>query len=172
MLLNWKGGAPRCRFCKRSNHLVKDCRNLKRKLEKEHIDKMDQLAKDSKTQLEQSNMDIDDNISIQNDNDTIIINKNDLKDKSQLIINPNNENKINEISNNHGKETSTVKNLIKNSRLGPINLKKHLEQSKINKASTSLSGLSKQQKAAIKKNNEKVDNISDDPFAGDNITNE
>ena len=40
------------------------------------------------------------------------------------------------------------------------------------KASSSLSALSKQQKAAIKKNNEKVIDISDDPFAGDNITNE
>ena len=33
MLLNWKGANPRCRFCKRTNHLVKDCKNLKRKIE-------------------------------------------------------------------------------------------------------------------------------------------
>lgn len=53
MLLNWKGAAPRCRFCKRSNHLVKDCRNLKRKLERDEVSKMEQLAKDAKIQKEQ-----------------------------------------------------------------------------------------------------------------------
>ena len=40
----------------------------------------------------------------------------------------NNKNKTNETINNNGKEISTVKKLIKKSRIGTINLKKHIEQ--------------------------------------------
>ena len=73
MLLNWKGAAPRCRFCKRSNYLAEDCRNLKRKLEKEHFEKME-LAKEAKTQSKQINMDIDDTNCIE-DNNILNINR-------------------------------------------------------------------------------------------------
>ena len=71
-----------------------------------------------------------------------------------------------------GKSSSSIKKDMKNSRLGMVNLKEYIEEIKPKKSGTSLAGISKQQRAAIKKHNEKVVSNNDDPFAGDFITNE
>lgn len=165
MLLNWKGAAPRCRFCKRSNHLVKDCRNLKRKLERDEVSKMEQLAKDAKIQTEQKQMQVDNSVIINNDS-LPTTNKEIIDIKADKLVIPKNENKRKDISKLTEDDIFAAK-----LKIGPINLKKHLEEKKTNNPGSSLAGLSKQQKAAIKKNNQKVI-TNDDLFTGDYFTNE
>lgn len=185
MLLNWKGATPRCRFCKRSNHLVADCRNLKRKIENEKNRKMIELANfekrltNNQQQLNESNNESngDSNDTIENldynvnDNSMEIVheinfNNNDTPvswehiDEEMIVQEPFNESQNNNIEN---KEQSFTGKAIKSKtkdKEKTVRISNKLEY----RVSTSLAGLPKKQRLAVLKNAAKSAN-TDDTFS-------
>lgn len=167
MLLNWKGATPRCRFCKRSNHLVKDCRNLKRKLENTDILNKERIAKEHKEATE----------ALKNNNkENDIINNEDKMDEDEQEILDSWEEHIETMDDNEtepqneeglSKKAENSKLIKKSTKSTPYSVK---QDSKIKKGLSSLSGLSKRQKNAIKNNAEKL--VHDDFYIGSDVAHE
>lgn len=180
MLLNWKGATPRCRFCKRSNHLVKDCKNLKRKIENQKIKEMQELAKEelaiteSTKDKNNSKKEIQDATTSMSDSEVescqpkTKISRVETESTDEIVtaqIEKNNSTPTNWYDEVEMDELTSLSPPIPEPKefTGKISILKIKKESSL-KPKNSLFGLSKSQRLAAKKGNTKVAEHND-PFA-------